>query len=201
MDQFNFKESTRKNILEFLNEDCNFHEAYESLDPEQEGFISEMVLDHRRYFTRYLLDEKSEFLIVHVYPGLEIPKANILKACAYCASRNCLKKTTYLNVDINLSGAVYAHAELSFQDAPISTQTIQRMVFMLTMDLRICLSALKKIADGEAPEEDDDNPDKFFAHLCDDLQNRQREAIEKMQAPLDDTDFDGDFAVNRNKQM
>lgn len=147
----NYFNETMVNIEEYLTLHSNHNTISRNLPgSSSSGFLCEILTEGRSYFMKLRVDDKIDYVILEMYPGITVQPPYIPMAAQYCMEKTDDKKVGSYRIAYN-RGDVYFHIEASMKDAPVSGETIEHMEHIAIASLRVCENDLEFISHGLMP--------------------------------------------------
>ena len=129
------------------------------------GFLSEILTNNKRYFLKICVDEKLECAIAEVYPGIHVSAPYRAMTSQLCMKKNANRKAGVLVVDPE-RGDIFSHVECFFKEAPLTGETLEKMVDTALSALVLCQNELECISHGMPyPQKDEEELDALLSSL------------------------------------
>lgn len=147
----NYFNETMANIEEYLALRSNHNTVSRNLPGSSaNGFLCEILTEDRSYFMKLRVDDKIDYVILEMYPGITVQPPYIPMTAQYCMEKTDEKKVGGYRIAYN-HGDIYFHIEASIKDAPVSGDTIEQMECIAIASLRTCENDLDLISHGLMP--------------------------------------------------
>lgn len=140
---------TMNNCRAYLNNHSDIASSFEHMaSSSYDGF--EYFLKNGMS-VKILLDKKSEFLIMEVFPGITARDGYQTLVCEYCQSVSDVSYAGYLAVDTD-QGNVYFHIATSMHDNAVTAKLLNKMEHTAIDMLNKHTPIIERLAYGRLPE-------------------------------------------------